>query len=149
MEYKVLLKTAGAFAVLIAVIGGSTGCGDLGQAGTIPVIATTTPTPSAAPSGTPSATPSRTPTLHAKPKKAKRKRIPAPAAAPVSRRASPAAPPAPSSPAHASCYPLTNGGNCYEPGEFCRIRDRGTSGIAGDGEAITCEDNDGWRWEPS
>jgi hypothetical protein len=23
------------------------------------------------------------------------------------------------------------------------------SGVAGDGEAITCEDNDGWRWEPS
>jgi hypothetical protein len=23
------------------------------------------------------------------------------------------------------------------------------SGVAGNGEAITCEDNNGWRWEPS
>lgn len=49
----------------------------------------------------------------------------------------------------ASCYPLTNGGNCYEPGEFCRSSDHGASGVAGNGEAITCEDNNGWRWEPS
>lgn len=49
----------------------------------------------------------------------------------------------------AACTPLTNGGNCYEPGEFCRTSDHGASGIAGDGERITCEDNNGWRWEPS
>lgn len=48
-----------------------------------------------------------------------------------------------------SCSPKTDSGGCYEPGEFCRADDRGVSGIAGDGEAITCEDNDGWRWEPS
>jgi hypothetical protein len=23
------------------------------------------------------------------------------------------------------------------------------TGVAGDGETITCEDNDGWRWEPT
>jgi hypothetical protein len=60
-------------------------------------------------------------------------------------------PPAPTSaaaPPPASCSPLTNGGNCYEPGEYCRTSDRGTSGVAGDGEKITCEDNNGWRWEP-
>lgn len=61
-------------------------------------------------------------------------------------------PPAPapvrSSPAPATCYPLTNGGNCYEPGEFCRHSDEGMSGVAGNGEAIKCEDNDGLRWEP-
>jgi hypothetical protein len=43
---------------------------------------------------------------------------------------------------------LTNSGNCYEPGEFCRSTDHGVSGVAGDGEAIECEDNNGWRWEP-
>jgi hypothetical protein len=48
-----------------------------------------------------------------------------------------------------SCYPLTNAGNCYEPGEYCRTRDHGASGVAGDGEPITCEDNNGWRWEPT
>ena len=62
----------------------------------------------------------------------------------------PAAPPPPPSSAPAtSCYPLTNGGNCYEPGEFCRTSDHGVSGVAGDGEAIVCADNNGWRWEPA
>jgi len=55
---------------------------------------------------------------------------------------------APTAPPAASCYPLTNGGNCYEPGEFCRSTDHGVTGVAGDGEAIECEDNNGWRWEP-
>jgi hypothetical protein len=47
------------------------------------------------------------------------------------------------------CSPLSDSGGCYEPGEYCRDSDHGMSGVAGDGEAITCEDNDGWRWEPS
>jgi cardiolipin synthase A/B len=46
------------------------------------------------------------------------------------------------------CYPKTSSGNCYEPGEYCSNADHGTSGIAGDGEAIICENNNGWRWEP-
>jgi len=53
-----------------------------------------------------------------------------------------------SSPPPAHCYPLTNGGNCYEPGEFCRNSDHGVTGLAGDGKRIKCEDNNGWRWEP-
>jgi hypothetical protein len=48
----------------------------------------------------------------------------------------------------ASCYPLSNKGNCYKPGEYCRKADRGASGVAGDGKKIVCEDNNGWRWEP-
>jgi hypothetical protein len=67
------------------------------------------------------------------------------AAAPPPPTTSPAA--TPSEPA--GCYPLTNGGNCYEPGEYCRDSDHGASGVAGDGERIICEDNDGWRWEPA
>jgi hypothetical protein len=55
----------------------------------------------------------------------------------------------PASTAPASCTPLTDGGKCYEPGEYCRDDDHGASGVAGDGEAITCEDNGGWRWEPA
>jgi cardiolipin synthase len=51
-------------------------------------------------------------------------------------------------PTPTSCYPKTSSGNCYEPGEYCSNADHGMSGIAGDGEAIVCEDNDGWRWEP-
>jgi hypothetical protein len=62
-------------------------------------------------------------------------------------------PPAPSPttappPAPAGCYPKTDSGNCYEPGEFCRDDDHGVKGVAGDGKPIVCEDNDGWRWEP-
>ncbi|HEX4787459.1 MAG TPA: hypothetical protein VH372_03290 [Actinospica sp.] len=48
-----------------------------------------------------------------------------------------------------SCQPLTNGGNCYKPGEYCRKSDRGTSGIDANGDPIVCRDNDGWRWERS
>ena len=48
-----------------------------------------------------------------------------------------------------SCHPLTNGGTCYEPGEFCRASDHGLSGVAGDLKNITCRNNNGWRWEPS
>jgi hypothetical protein len=59
----------------------------------------------------------------------------------------PTAPPAAATPA--GCYPLSNGGTCYEPGEYCRNADHGVSGMAGDGEAITCEYNNGWRWEPA
>jgi hypothetical protein len=65
-----------------------------------------------------------------------------------------ASPPAPSTAAPppapgTSCHPLSDEGTCYEPGEFCRDSDHGVTGLAGDGEQITCEDNDGWRWEPT
>lgn len=52
-------------------------------------------------------------------------------------------------PAPAGCYPISDEGTCYEPGEYCRYDDEGVTGVAGDGETITCQDNDGWRWEPS
>ena len=48
----------------------------------------------------------------------------------------------------AGCYPLTSSGNCYEPGEYCPNADHGMSGVAGDGKAIICQNNNGWRWEP-
>lgn len=57
-------------------------------------------------------------------------------------------PPPHTSTAAASCHPLTNSGNCYEPGEYCRNADHGVVGLAGDGKTIKCEDNNGWRWEP-
>jgi hypothetical protein len=66
-------------------------------------------------------------------------RQPAPAPAPPS-----SAPPPPS-----GCYPKTSSGHCYEPGEFCPHADAGMRGVAGDGEAIICEDNNGLRWEPA
>jgi hypothetical protein len=57
--------------------------------------------------------------------------------------------PPPTTAAPASCTPMTDSGSCYEPGEYCRDSDHGASGVAGDGETITCENNNGWRWEPT
>ena len=65
---------------------------------------------------------------------------------PAAPTTAPAAPPT-TAPAASACSPLTSGGNCYEPGEFCAAKDHGVTGIAGDGKSITCEDVDGWRWE--
>jgi hypothetical protein len=74
----------------------------------------------------------------------------APSTAPaVAPSTAPAVAPTQASPAPAGCHPISDEGTCYEPGEYCRDADHGTSGVAGDGKAITCEDNDGWRWEPS
>jgi hypothetical protein len=57
--------------------------------------------------------------------------------------------PAPPASAPSGCYPTASSGNCYRAGELCPNADHGQSGVATNGEAITCEDNDGWRWEPS
>lgn len=50
-------------------------------------------------------------------------------------------------PTPTGCYPTTSSGNCYEPGEYCSNAEHGMSGVAGDGEAIICENKNGWRWE--
>lgn len=68
-------------------------------------------------------------------------------ARPRTSQVAPVAPPTTAAPV-SSCYPLTNGGNCYEPGEFCRKTDHGATGVAGDGKRIVCAYNNGWRWEP-
>lgn len=68
--------------------------------------------------------------------------------APPPTTVAPPPPPPPSPAPAATCHPLSNEGTCYEPGEFCRDTDHGVTGLAGDGETIRCEDNDGWRWEP-
>lgn len=52
-------------------------------------------------------------------------------------------------PAAPSCSPLSDAGHCYDPGEYCRDSDHGMTGTAGDGVTITCENNNGWRWEPT
>jgi hypothetical protein len=78
-----------------------------------------------------------------------------PPAAPTPAPPSPIAPPSPAPAATtpaaspAGCYPLSDEGTCYEPGEYCRDADQGMRGVAGDGKSIICEDNDGLRWEPA
>jgi hypothetical protein len=77
-----------------------------------------------------------------------------PSPSPSPSHSSPAPSPSPSSPAPspsspAACYPLSSAGNCYKAGEYCPEADHGMDGVAQNGEAIVCEDNNGWRWEPA
>jgi hypothetical protein len=144
-RHKVLTVLGGLAAlIIIAGIASAADGGNARQTGnTSPVAAATL---------THTATPSSAPTHHATKKRTRPHENPvtAQAATPAPAATAPAA--APSSPAAATsagCYPLSDEGTCYEPGEYCRDADHGASGIAGDGEAITCEDNDGWRWEPA
>jgi hypothetical protein len=97
--------------------------------------ATATPVASEPAQPTPSPTPAQAPT-------------PAPAQTTAPPPAPAPAPPAASPAPATSCYPISDEGTCYEPGEYCRDDDHGITGVAGDGESIECEDNDGWRWEP-
>jgi hypothetical protein len=47
-----------------------------------------------------------------------------------------------------SCHPTTPSGNCYERGEFCSEAEHGETGVAGNGETITCKLNGSyWRRE--
>jgi hypothetical protein len=76
-------------------------------------------------------------------------RQPPPPPAPTQPAPTQPPPPPSSPPAPSGCYPKTSSGHCYEPGEFCPHADAGMSGVAGDGETIVCEDNNGLRWEPT
>ena len=88
----------------------------------------------AAPATTPAATPAPTGRHHHHKRRPRRHHRVAP-------------PPAPA-PSPTGCYPIASSGNCYRPGEFCPDADAGMTGLAGDGEQIKCEDNNGLRWEP-
>lgn len=74
---------------------------------------------------------------------------PAPTTAPPASTTTTVSPPPPMTAMPASCTPLSDSGTCYESGAYRRVSDHGATGRAGDGESIACEDNDGWRWEPS
>ena len=155
---KILIVTGSVFGafILIGAIGSALGNGK----------PPATPAAAAARATTASATPSQ-PALTTSPSPlpaaaAPVTSTPAPdtsSAAPTSAAAAPVyIPPAPQrttqapQPVHTtaqaqSCYPLTSGGNCYKPGEYCRTSDHGKSGIDANGDAIKCEDINGWRWE--
>jgi hypothetical protein len=124
------------FIVVLAVIGAIAGaCGSGAQPAGHTASAGLAPTVSGSPTAAAS-----TAAHHARHHHRRRHRHPhRPAAVPVATQSAPSAP---------SCAPLSNEGTCYEPGEFCRHSDEGATGVAGDGERIKCEDNNGWRWEP-
>lgn len=149
---KVLSVSGVSVGLLVLVIIGSAADSPNTPAPKAPTAVVATSLPSTAP-----ATPGPTATHTAKPKP---KHIPAHTAratyaptptysapAPVETHTAPTEAPATQTPAAPSCYPLTNGGKCYEPGEYCRDSDHGATGVAGDGKSITCEDVNGWRWE--
>jgi hypothetical protein len=123
MVKRLLLAAAGVFA-LFSVIGA--GCASTSSSNSSANTSADTQAPAAS---APTATPAST--------------------APPTTAAPPAtAPPVTAAPAvQTSCHPLSNENTCYEPGEFCRDSDHGVTGVAGDDKSITCEDNDGWRWE--
>ncbi|MFD7730429.1 hypothetical protein ACFV6F_08595 [Kitasatospora phosalacinea] len=117
-----------------------------------------TPTPTPSPTPTPTPTPSPTPTPTPEPTVAATTAPPKPATA-TKAAATPTAarttskPPAPKptpTPTHtqpaAGCHPLSNAGNCYKAGQFCRDSDHGASGTDASGRVIVCVDKNGWRW---
>ncbi len=145
-----VLTVLGSLTALLIIAGIASASGNAKQADNASAVATTTPTRTATPSRTPTRHATSTGTVLTKAPVTAQATTPAPAAATRAPAAiAPARSTSPAAAGLASCHPLTNGGNCYEPGEYCRDADHGTSGVAGDGKAITCEDNDGWRWESS
>lgn len=56
-------------------------------------------------------------------------------------------PPPPTTVAAAGCY-IDPEGNCYRAGEYCPNSLHGQT-VEGESGRITCEDNNGWRWEPA
>ncbi|MFE7098644.1 hypothetical protein [Streptomyces erythrochromogenes] len=97
--------------------------------------ASSTPTPSASPS--PAAappTPAATRTADPKP--------------PAPRTTKPATAKASAPPAKAECEIVSNAGNCYNAGQFCRKADLGRSTHAGNGRLIHCRlDGSQPRWQ--
>ncbi|WP_411105449.1 hypothetical protein [Streptomyces sp. cmx-4-9] len=130
-----------------------------------PAITSAAPT-TAPPAPTPSPTPPPSPTPTAAPTKAPAPAPPAATTAPASGagQKAPAAPttraaakpapqpttkaPAPSAPpAAADCEIVSNAGNCYNAGQFCRKADIGRSTHAGNGRMIHCrQDGSQARW---
>ena len=109
-----------------------------------PTSQTVTTAPSAQAQATPAPPSTRPPTTAAV-------RRPAPSTPARTATTTPTPPPTTSTtsppPTPVSCHPLTKEGNCFEPGGWCPEADHGVSGVAGDGEAIKCENVDGWYWE--
>ena len=123
--------------------GTATPVGDVSSAGPSAAAPSATQMPTSSAPSTPPASPVAVRTTHVAPAPVYTSAAAAPA--PVTQAPQPAQTTV--QPQPQSCYPLTDGGKCYSPGEYCRDDDHGQSGIDGDGAAIVCEDNDGWRWE--
>ena len=126
---------AAAEAVMVAAVMLAAGCGS--AAASAP-----TPTPSPTHSVMSPAASSTSPSPSTSPSTSR-------SAAPPPTRATLSATTFPVAALLASCYPTTDNGGCYEPGQFCPKSDYGASGVAGNGTTIICQYNNGyWRWVP-
>lgn len=112
----------------------------------VPITATTTQAPVAPTTAVP---PTTTTTVPPAPPATTTTRPPPPPT--TTTTAAPPPPPPVTTPpaAPTGCHPTAASGNCYQAGEFCSAADHGLTGVAGNGEAIACENNNGWRWEPA
>ncbi len=143
-EQKVGIAVVGI--IVLIIVGIVNGGGKSTPASSVSPIASASALASAVASP-PATTTSASPAAAAAKAKAKSRRTtvrPATSAAAKSKKAAPPPPSPTTAPAAApstptGCYPLTNGGKCYKPGEYCRNSDHGMSVVAGDGERITCE----------
>ncbi len=153
---KLAAIAAGGFALLLIIIsvaiqgGKGAPAGDTSPTASSAAHATSaaskSPTPTAAPKTTAVATseaaaPSRPPSSSAAPS--------SPPSSSAAARTTPAATPSQTSAAAVSCQPLNSTGQCYQAGDSCPAADRGQSGVDANGNAITCENKHGWRWELS
>ncbi|NEB73966.1 hypothetical protein G3I40_01725, partial [Streptomyces sp. SID14478] len=119
---------------------------------TKPIPVTSSPQPSATHSATPTPTPTPTPTHSATPTPTPT-RTKTQAPAPTHTRTKAAAPaPAPThaktrAPAAPACEIVSNAGNCYSAGQFCRNADAGSTTHAANGRVIKCvADGSRHRW---
>ncbi|MFE2287850.1 hypothetical protein ACFXDJ_27250 [Streptomyces sp. NPDC059443] len=152
--------------VALAVAGLTVACGPVAGSGASPATpaapsvlasspATTTapPSPSPTPSPSATATPTPTPTLTPAPtptptpKPADPKPAPAPSRS-TAKPPTPVATEVPEEPASGTCEIVSNAGNCYNAGQFCRKADLGKSTHATNRRMIYCRlDGTQPRWQ--
>ncbi|MEU9147748.1 hypothetical protein [Streptomyces sp. NPDC048349] len=142
--------------VAFVVAGVAVACGPAGGGG--PAVSAPPPVTSAAPTTaapvpTPTPTPTPSPTPSAAPTPTADQKAPSAApAAPAATRPAPkpttkAPTKAPTEPAAAECEIVSNAGNCYSAGQYCRKADVGRSTHAANGRIIHCRDDGGQpRW---
>ncbi|MGW0748690.1 hypothetical protein [Streptomyces sp. NPDC002587] len=105
---------------------------------------TASPTPTPTPPASPSPAPPPSPTAAPSPSDIPDQK--APGTVPAPQRTT-KAPTTPAEPADTACEIVSNAGNCYNAGQFCRKADLGRSTHAGNGRLIYCRQDGGQpRW---
>ncbi|WJV44717.1 hypothetical protein [Streptomyces flavofungini] len=108
-----------------------------------------TPSPKVTVTATATATAMVTETASPEPRATVTKTVKAQAPTPTpSRRTTAPAAPSPTAKAPAEkCSILSNSGNCYRAGQFCRNSDHGAATTTASGQRITCRlSSNAWRW---